>query len=117
MAKEPEDNNEDERHPYEGIADRAEELGLEGEEKDDYIERRMQRAGFKRGTGEWVAVSDDDDDDDDEKDDDDTPVTRGEIRRMNKDRKRAGGSYSPPKRRPKTGGEGGKPSSKKDPWW
>lgn len=114
------ENENEERHPYEVIADRADALGLEDDERDDYIERRMQRAGYKRGTGEWVSISEDDDDDDGH-DDDDQPVTRGDIRRMNKDRRKTQQSYTPPRRKReadggKTGGEGNT-KKRSDPWW
>ena len=116
----PDENEQEEQHPYEVAFDRAEELGLEGEEKDDFIETRMRRAGYKRGPGAWIAVSDDDDDDDDENDDDDKPVTRGEIRRMNRERRKSANTNYTPPRKKKSGDqneEGGKKPTKRDAWW
>ena len=108
---------EEERHPYESIEERADELNLEGDERDDFIERRMARAGYKRGTGAWVAVAEDDDEDDDEHDDDDKPMTRGDWRKMQKERKKNGRSYTPPRKKKPEGGEGGGKNVKKDAWW
>jgi hypothetical protein len=113
------DDNEQEaeRHPYETISERADELGLEGDERDDYITGRMSKAGYKRGTGEWVAVSDDDDDDDSEHDDDGEPMTRGDWRRMQREQRKKKSSYTPP-RKPKGNQDGGKKSKGKgDAWW
>lgn len=97
-------------NPLDAIRARAEELGLEGEEHEDFVERRMNRAGFKKGPGEWIAHGDDDDDD---KDDDDEPVTRKDIRRMERDRKRK--SVAPPPK--KTTENPPKTKKNNDPWW
>lgn len=114
------DENE---NPLDAIRNRADELGLEGDERDDFVERRMLRAGYKRGPGEWISV---DDDDDDEKDDDDEPVTRGDIRRMRREqaRKNVGsksGSGAQKVQKKDTGdGDGGnekKGKKRRDPWW
>lgn len=123
MAQE---NEQEERHPYEVIADKADAINFESEEdKEDWIEAKMRRAGFKRGPGAWVSVSDDDDDDDGDHDDDDKPMTRGDWRRMQRENKRRQReSYTPPRKtKPVEGGgnaggdkNGGK-KSRSDPWW
>lgn len=115
-----EDDNE---NPLDAIRERADELGLDGDERDDFIERRMQRAGFKRGPGEWISV---DDDDDEENDDDDEPMTRGDWRRMQRDKRResvrkpsGSGAQKVQKRESDDGEKGGEKKGKKrrDPWW
>jgi hypothetical protein len=120
------ENEQEERHPYDAIEERADEMGLEGDERDDYIEGRMRRAGFKKGPGAWVSISDDDDDDDSDHDDDDTPMTRGDWRRMQRENKqRQRQSYTPPRKKRSaeggnSGGEGNGGASKpKRPnaWW
>lgn len=118
MAKENE-QQEDERHPYEAISEKAEGINFEDDQdRADWIEAKMKRAGFKKGPGEWIAISDDDDDDDGDHEDDDKPVTRGEIRRMNKERqKKANANYSPPRKTREKKEDEGKKDSQKDTWW
>jgi hypothetical protein len=118
MAKD--DNDQDERHPYELIAEKADTINFDDEEdREDWIEAKMRRAGYKKGPGAWVSVSDDDDDDGDH-DDDDKPMTRGDWRKMQKERRKSqGSSYTPP-RKPKTDEEknkGGKGKTNNDAWW
>lgn len=108
----------EERHPYEEAEERADALGLEGDEREDYIEGRMKRAGYRRGPGAWISANDDDDDK--ERDDDDEPMTRGDWRKMQRERRSK--SYTPPpkKKRTNTGEDDGKEGAKKkrrDPWW
>jgi hypothetical protein len=114
------ENENEERHPYETIAEKADAINFEDEEdRADWIEAKMRRAGFRKGPGEWVAVSDDDDDDDDHEDDD-KPMTRGDWRKMQRERKKSqGGSYTPPrKKKTNDEGEGGKKKGKSgDAWW
>lgn len=114
---------DDNQNPLETIRSRADELGLDGDERDDFIERRMLRAGFKRGPGEWISA---DDDDDEDRDDDDEPMTRGDWRRMQRERKRAsvgkstGGSAQKVRKREDENGEGSgekKGKKRRDPWW
>lgn len=111
--------NENDRHPYEIAEERADELGLEGDERDDFIETRMKRAGYKRGPGAWISVDNDDDDDDSEHDDDDKPMTRGDWRRIQREqKKKRSQSYNPPPRNKMNKSEDGKKkASKRDPWW
>lgn len=108
------DTNE---NPLDSIRERASTLGLEGDEYDDYVEKRMERAGFKRGPGEWISV----DDDDSPRDDDDEPMTRGDWRRMQKERRqrsaREGGTKKVQPKETKDDGEGKKGSGRRDPWW
>lgn len=105
----PEDTN-----PIESARARADELGLEGDDRDDWITARMARAGYKKGPGEWISA--DDDDDDGPRDDDDEPVTRGEYRKIQRERKRKAAASTPPRRTPAAGS--GKPAKKDNgPWW
>lgn len=108
---------DEETNPLVEIRNRADEMQLEGEERDDYILGRMQRAGFKKGPGEWIRPEDDEE----PKDDDDEPVTRGEWRRINRERQKQSMS-APPKKTTNDdtdtkdkGSKKGKQS--KDPWW
>lgn len=118
MSDEKDGENE---NPLDAIRSRADELGLDGDERDDFVERRMLRAGFKKGPGEWISA---DDDDDDERDDDGEPMTRGDWRRMKAENKRKS-VVSPPPRKTKnddddendSGKTKGKKSTRKDPWW
>lgn len=109
--KEPENEN-----PIEAIRARAMQLFPDdAEERDDYVEARMRRAGYKKGPGEWLSLDDDDDDDGDH-DDDDTPVTRADIRKMNRENKRrAAAKVATPPKVEKTN----PPSKKKgaEAWW
>lgn len=96
------------------IRSRADALGLEGDERDDYITSRMARHGYKKGPGEWIKPEDDDS----PQDDDDEPVTRGEIRRMDRERRKRAqekGAQAPPKKEKNDE----KPAKKatRDPWW
>lgn len=103
-------DQEPDKSPWEVIAEKATALGLEGEDRDDYMEAKMKRAGFKRGSGEWVK----EEDDDSPQDDDDEPVTRGEWRRIQRERrKKEVTTQSPPKVTPKPDTN----KDKKDPWW
>lgn len=103
-------------NPLDAIRERADALNLEGDERDDFIESRMRRAGFKRGPGEWISVEDDDDDE--PKDDDDEPVTRGEYRRIMKEARRASVTKTPPKKETPNDTEKEKTKpAKKDAWW
>lgn len=116
-----EENETEEQHPYDAAIARADALQLEGDERDDFIETRMKRAGFKRGPGEWLSV-DSDSDDDGPKDDDDEPMTRGDYRRIRAEqKKKQGTSFNPPRKKATGNGEnnGGEGKSKKnrDPWW
>jgi hypothetical protein len=116
------ENDENERHPFEVISEKADAINFEDDEdREDWIEAKMRRAGFKRGPGAWVAISDDDDDDDGDHDDDDQPMTRGDWRRMQRDRKKnQNKNYTPPRKPRNDDGKGkkggGKPSSN-DAWW
>jgi len=107
-------------NPLEAIKRRAQELNLEGDEFDDFLESRMRRAGYKRGPGEWIPI---DDDDDDEREDDDEPITRGEWRRMQRERQRRAVQASAKKVEKKeepAEEEKDKPvkkSKKKSAWW
>lgn len=100
-----------EKSPWQIIEERADALKLDGEDREDYIEAKMRRAGFKKGSGLWVK----EEDDDSPQDDDDEPVTRGEYRRIQREsRKRAVTTQSPPKvTKPAQTEE----KTKKDPWW
>lgn len=116
MGTQDDDENNEERHPYEEAEQRADALQLEGEERDDYIEARMRRAGYKRGPGAWISVDEDDDDDKDH-DDDDTPMTRGDWRRMQREQKaKRGKSYTPPPKKKNNDGKSGG-STSNNPWW
>lgn len=122
MAREPKDVEETEdENPLTAIMERAESLGLEDDEFDDYVEKRMERKGYKRGPGDWIPIeSDDDEDDEDDEDDDDTPVTRGDIRRMRRSQgrnRRASISSPPRKKREKAKENGRETRSRRDPWW
>jgi len=123
MAREPKDVEETEdENPLTAIMERAESLGLEDDEFDDYVEKRMERKGYKRGPGDWIPIESDDDDEDDEddEDDDDTPVTRGDIRRMRRSQgrnRRASISSPPRKKREKAKENGRETRSRRDPWW
>lgn len=104
------DENE---NPLEAIRERANSLGLEGDEYDDFVESRMRRAGFKRGPGEWIT----EDQDDRPRDDDGEPITRGEWRRMQRERRqKAVRSGAAKKVQPKPEEKPEKPV-KKDSWW
>jgi hypothetical protein len=100
----------------EEIRAKAEELGLEGEDKDDWVEAKMRRLGFKKGPGEWIR----EEDDDEPKDDDDQPVTRADIRRMERERRKSAATNTPPKV-DKTKDEGTKTPVRKNAntstWW
>jgi hypothetical protein len=112
------DENE---NPLAAAQARADEMGLEGEDRDDFILAKMQRAGYKKGPGEWVRPEDDDE----PQDDDDEPVTRADIRRMNRERQKA--TLSPPRKTNKDDDDGksGKPVKTRKPgksgntnaWW
>lgn len=109
---------DDNENPLDAIKARADEMGLDGDERDDYIRGRMQRAGFKKGPGEWIR----EEDDEDPRDDDDEPVTRGEMRRMRREQQRKS-SLTPPKKTPENEGESNPPKGKTkprksdNPWW
>lgn len=105
-------------NPIEAIRARAAGINFEDdEERDDWIEARMRRAGYKKGPGDWISI--DDDDDDEERDDDNEPVTRADIRRMEKARKRqAAVPPPPPKKEPTGDGNPPKKTSKsRGAWW
>lgn len=116
MADEKENVN-----PIETIRERAMELFPDdADERDDYIAGRMARAGFKKGPGEWISAEDAEDE---PQDDDDEPVTRGEYRRIQRERARqaaAKSSQAPPKK--EATGEGKKPpkgnsGATANKWW
>ncbi len=101
-------------NPLDTIRARADEMKLEGDERDDYILGRMQRAGFKKGPGEWIKPEDDDS----PQDDDDEPVTRGEWRRIQRERRQAAVKNTPPKKVTSTRDDKRNGDEKsKDPWW
>ena len=103
-------DQEPEKSPWQVIGEKADALKLEGEDRDDFIQAKMARAGYKKGSGEWVKAEDDDS----PQDDDDEPVTRGEWRRIQRERRQKEvTTQSPPKVTPKP--EANK--EKKDPWW
>lgn len=106
--------DETNENPLDAIRARADEMQLEGDERDDYILGRMQRAGFKKGPGEWIKPEDDDT----PQDDDDEPVTRGEYRRMMRERARQSAASAPPKKVTSTRDDKkDKGTKSKDPWW
>ena len=84
----------DEESPLDAIRTRADEMGLEGEERDDYILGRMQRAGYKKGPGEWIR----EEDDDEPHEDDDQPMTRADWRRIQREQRQKTASMTPPKK-------------------
>jgi hypothetical protein len=89
----------DDENPIQSIKTRAMELFPDDpEERDDYVTGRMARIGYKKGPGEWIR----EEDDDTPQEDDDEPVTRADIRRMNRERSKKstendGGTTAPPK--------------------
>lgn len=101
-------------NPLDTIRTRADELGLTDDERDDFIEQRMKRAGFKKGPGEWLTASDGDDE---PKDDDDEPVTRGEYRRIQRENKRKSVTAPLPKKGTESDTGAAKKRVSKDPWW
>lgn len=101
-------------NPLENIRNRADELGLDGDERDDWIEARMRRAGFKKGPGEWIGV---DEEDDSPRDDDDKPVTRGEWRRMQRENRRKAVSNNSGGAKKITPKKQEEPATKPDTWW
>jgi hypothetical protein len=110
-------DEDDEQTPaeiYASIRDRADNLAMDDDEREDWIEARMRRAGFKKGPGDWISLEDDEDD---EKDDDNKPMTRGDYRRIQREQKKR--SATPPKRESESAGSsrtGGK-KQKCDAWW
>jgi len=100
-------------NPVQEIKARAAELFPDdADERDDYVLGRMQRLGFKKGPGEWIR----EEDDDSPRDDDDEPVTRADIRRMEREKAKRSANTStdvtPPKKLVKE-----KTAKKADPWW
>jgi hypothetical protein len=84
----------DEENPIDSIRTRAMELFPEdANERDDYILGRMQRAGYKKGPGEWIRPEDDDE----PQEDDDTPITRKEWRQMQREKAKTTSTATPPK--------------------
>jgi len=81
-------------NPLEDARALADEKGLEGEDREDFILAKMQRAGFKKGPGEWIRPEDDDS----PQDDDDEPITRGEWRKIQRERAKEKANLTPPKR-------------------
>lgn len=117
MAEDEEIETEEteEKDPFSLASSRAEELGLDGEEYDDYVEARMRRHGYKRGPGEWVKL-DGDDDDDESNDDDDEPMTRGDWRKMQKKQRSQPKVINPPPRK-KPAKNAQDTKKRRDPWW
>lgn len=105
------DEEEQEQSPIEEANKRADALNLEGEDREDWIEAKMRRAGFKKGPGEWISV---DEDDGEDKEDDNEPMTRGDWRRMRQEQKKK--SVAPPPKKKAESDETRKPA-KRDPWW
>lgn len=101
-------------NPLDAIRTRADELGLTDDERDDFIEKRMARAGFNKGPGEWIPAGAEDDT---PKDDDDEPVTRGEYRRIQRENKRKSVATPPPKKGTESGNGAAKKPASRDPWW
>lgn len=101
-------------NPLDAIRTRADELGLTDDERDDFIEKRMARAGFNKGPGEWIPAGEGDDT---PKDDDDEPVTRGEYRRIQRERVKKSVASPLPKKATESGTGTGKKAASKDPWW
>lgn len=108
------DEEETTKSPLETARDRADALGLDGDEYDDYVEGRMRRAGFKKGPGDWISV---DDDSDKNNEDDDEPMTRGDWRKIRREQKQNSVAPPPKKRSSDDGEDTKKKTSKRDPWW
>ena len=102
-------------NPIDAIKARAAELFDDPEERDDYILGRMQRAGYKKGPGEWIRPEDDDE----PREDDNEPMTRADWRRIEKERakKAATGGDGNPATPPKKLVQKKETEKKKDPWW
>lgn len=99
--------------PIEAARKAADALNLTGDDREDFIEMKMRRAGFKKGPGEWIDA----DSDDGPKDDDDTPMTRGEWRAIQREqRRKSANPPAPPKK-----DNGGTPPTQTPPknsgWW
>lgn len=109
MADNNENNDaEDPRTLYQRFVEMATSKGLEDDDVDDFVETKMRRAGFKKGPGDWISL----DDDNETHDDDDKPMTRGDWRRMQKERKQQNARQLPKKESTTT-----QKSGSNDPWW
>lgn len=107
--------DETDENPLDAIKARASELFPDdADERDDYILGRMQRAGYKKGPGDWIRPEDDDE----PQEDDDEPVTRKDWRAM----QRANAKKVNPATPPKVEKDDPKPLKKKrtetgNSWW
>lgn len=108
MAEENE--QEDPRTLFQQFMELAQTKGLDDDDADAFVEAKMRRAGYKKGPGDWIS---EDEEEDEDKDDDNTPMTRGDWRRMQRQRKKESARQLPKKEDNST-----KSSTKnKDPWW
>lgn len=106
----------DDENPIIKIKERAMELfpdDDQAEERDDFVSARMARHGYRRGTGEWVHENDDDS----PQDDDDEPVTRKEIRAMQRERAKSTSTATPPKVKKEEKKPLKEKSDSGNPWW